>query len=309
LLIEDPLEEPPAAQQGLAAMPHEVHGFEELRVGEIGTPQLLATLVNPAELGRLLQEAALRLNDVIGLIPDALRSTVIGAVTGLALLSFNSASSRARLDLGGTLFVGVVVVSILGFASAANTGVIGALAFLVGVAASLYVVLEFFRVVPVLDTAAPGGTAPSPSLLSRFVLRWWSAAPAAQAGRLVRSAVRPGRSRPSLIAFLITPPASIAAMVVVTVADRAGPPGPLLYWVFLSGLVLFLAWCAWACIATPSQVRIPMWSMVGWSCAVLLIVFFTAVSAVFAVAMVLMLVVNLQVAILGRPNSELSASL
>ncbi len=269
-----------------------------LVLGVIGTPQLLATLVNPAELGRLLQEAAVRLDSLIQLVPDALRSAVIGAVGGLAALSFNSTSSRVRFDVGGTLFVGVVVVSILGFASAASTGVIGTLAFMLGLAFSLYVVLEFFRVLRGLDTAAADTERAEPPILSRLAGRSLSIPCVAELRGLGR-AIRPDHSRPGTLAFLIVPPISMAVIVSVALADQAGPPGPLLYWVFLSGLIAFIAWCAWACVATPRQVRIPLWSMVGWSSLVLLLVFFTAVSAIFAVAMVVLLVVNLQVVVLG----------
>ncbi len=270
-------------------------------LGAFSTPQLLATLVDPAELGRLVQVAALRLNAIIQVVPDALRSTVIGAVTGLAALSFNSVSFKVRFDLGGTLLVGIVVLSILGCASAASTGLIGTTAFFLGLGGSLYVVSEFFQVLRRLDMHVPSdirSVEADQSVLSRLTGQLLERGYATELHRVGRI-VRPERSRVGTLVFLGGPPISMAAMLGVAVADQAGPPGPILYWIFWSGLMTLLAWCLWACAVTPSRVRIPLWSIVGWSFLVLLFVFFTAVSAIFALATVLLLIANLYVVVLG----------
>lgn len=271
-----------------------------LLLGELSTPQLLATLVNPAELGRLVQLAATRLDALIRLVPDALRSSVIGGAGALVALSFNSVSFQARFEVGGTLLVGVVVMSILGFASAASTGLIGTLAFLVGILGSLYIVLEFFQVLRQLDIGAgPVGVLHADSsVFSRIAGRLLEDS-RVDAVRSVGRALRPERSRVATLAFLAVPPVALAAMLAVTIADQGGPPGPVLYWVFWSGLMALLAWSLWACAATPSRVRIPLWSMVGWSTFVILLVYFTPVSAIFALAMVTTLFLCVQVVVLG----------
>jgi hypothetical protein len=79
--------------------------------------------------------------------------------------------------------------------------------------------------------------------------------------------------------------------VLVVLAAAATDPnnGGWLFWPARVALFVLAGWSAWACLATPSAVRIPLWSTLGWAALLLLLSAATVVTAAFAVVIVLLL--------------------
>ena len=83
--------------------------------------------------------------------------------------------------------------------------------------------------------------------------------------------------------------AAVPLFVVVASVGAAFTNGGWLFWPARIALFALAGWSAWACLATPGVVRIPLWSTLAWATVLLLLSAATAVTAVFAVVMVLLL--------------------
>jgi hypothetical protein len=250
-----------------------------LILGGLSRNLLLASILNPQELGGRASAALAGVGVVTEAVPDLFRGLVLSGFSALVLLILRSASYSVRRDVGGALYVGVVVLALVAFSAAASGGPLGALAALPGIAAAGLILFEF----SVMLRRLGGGGAP---------------------GRLNRllEAVRPDRSRALAVLFVAVPVACLG----VAELGYATSGGPL-YWPTYVSYRVFVAWCLWACAATPSEVRIPLWSTVLWAVVFLIQLGATSVTLIFATAVVLVLTANVVVVTLGAGPRPVTA--
>src|SRR5262249_5202700 len=113
-----------------------------LVLGVASQDRVLSALLDPAQLARSAELARSSTEQAVELVPDPLRGLAISAVSTGALLVLRGASFSVRSDIGGALFVGVAIVSLVGLSAAAYTGILGLLAALPGFVAATLVVHE-----------------------------------------------------------------------------------------------------------------------------------------------------------------------
>jgi DNA invertase Pin-like site-specific DNA recombinase len=264
-----------------------------LLLGIASRPLLIEALLNPGDLARRLADSSNALASVTNAVPEALRGLVLSAVGALGLFVFRAASFNIRADIGGVLFIGVVVLALGGLSAAASAGLVGALAALPGFAASGVLVYEFAEMLRRLERSGSyrrshPKAAPRRRLLSRL--------DSALSG--TRTLLDPIRSRVAGIIFVAFP-----ILAVLTVAAAVLAHGGPLFWPARSALVGLAGWSIWACYFTPSAIRIPLWSMVVWAGLFLALVAFGWVSAIFAVAVVILLIGNVTIFTLRWPRA------
>jgi hypothetical protein len=243
-----------------------------LVLGLASRGRVLSALLDPGQLAQNAELARSSTEQAIELVPDALRGLAISAVSALALLVLRGASFSVRADIGGAVFVGIAIVSLVGLSAAAYSGVLGLLFALPGYLAAALVVQELLRTLRRMRATEV------PSTLSR---------------RLAR--LDPTR-RPWLTAAFLAIPAVCVAVIAASFVTSGGP----LFWPSRSAMYGFVAWCLWACAATPGTVRIPLWAAVPWSVLFGLQLAADPVSFVFVVAAVGLLIANLLLVLWDR---------
>ena len=257
----------------------------------LGPYAVVVAIVSQAVLNAALLDPELllrRLRDLVsgstavtgaltGAIPDALRGVVFTAISSLVLLVFRGTSIGLRAELGGTLFMGLVTLAIYGLTAGFGTGIIGSLVALPGLVLAVLLTFEFTHMVLRITSS---GTVVEPI-------------PATGRGILDRirrvlselgTLTHPTRSKTFAGAFVAIP-----ALAVLISLGAAATQGGGLFWPARIALFALVFWSAWACLATPSEVRIPLWSMLAWSSVLLLLSAATVVTAVFAVVIVILL--------------------
>lgn len=262
-----------------------VLGPYAIAVGFVSQAVLNAALLDPDLLVRRLRDIASGSTAVSGAvsgaIPDALRGVVFSAISSLVLLVFRGTSIGLRAELGGVLFMGLVTLSIYGLSAGLGTGVIGSLVALPGVVLAVVVTVEFTHMV-LRITSSPDRPAVAPPAAGHGIF-----------ARLRRSLSEFGRSadpasKPLFAAVFVTVPV-LAVVLFLGAAAVNADNGGWLFWPARLSLYALALWSAWACLATPSAVRIPLWSMLGWAAILLLLSAATAVTAGFAAVIVLLL--------------------
>lgn len=215
--------------------------------------------------------------NVTGAIPDALRGVFFSAISALVLLVFRGTSIGLRAELGGALFMGLVTMSIYGLSAGFGTGMIGSLVALPGLVLAVVVTFEFTHMV--LRITSTAGAAEAVPGTARGIF--------GHLRRRLSDLVR--RARPTGSNALAATFVSIPLLVVLVSLAAAAAGGGWLFWPARIALFALAGWSAWACVATPGAVRTPLWSMLGWAALLLLLSAATAVTAIFAVAIVLVL--------------------
>jgi len=250
-------------------------------VGIVSQAVFNAALLDPDLLLRRLRDlvsgSTAVTGAVTGAIPDALRGIVFSAISSLVLLVFRGTSIGLRAELGGALFMGLVTLSIYGLTAGFGTGIIGSLVALPGLVLAVVVTAEFTHMV-LRITSEPGAAKGSPAT-GRGVF--------ARIRRLLGDLGRrahPTGSTSAAAAFVAIP--LLALLVSAGAAVTSGG------WLFLPARIALFAvagWSAWACLATPGAVRIPLWSTLVWATLLLLLSAATVVTTVFAVVIALLL--------------------
>ena len=273
-----------------------VLGPYAVAVGIISQAVLNQALLNPGLLLERLRDLVSGSNAVTGAvtaaIPDALRGVVFSAIGSLLLLVVRGTSIGLRAELGGALFLGVVTLCVYGLTAGLGTGLVGALVALPGLVLAIVITFEFTHML--LRVTASTGAAELPTSAGRGAF--------ASLRRLLAELGRrghPTRSRAISIAFLAIP--LIAVLINVGAAFTAGG---WLFWPARISLFALAGWGAWACLATPGAVRIPLWSMLGWATLLLLLSAATTVTAVFAVVVVLLLAGSAVELVFGHSDPE-----
>jgi hypothetical protein len=258
-----------------------VLGPYAVAVGIVSQAVLNAALLDPDLLLRRLRDLVSGTNAVsgavTGAIPDALRGIVFSAISSLVLLVFRGTSTGLRAELGGALFMGLVTLSVYGLAAGFGTGIIGSLVALPGIVLAVVLTFEFSHMVLRITASTEPGAIP-PAVGRGFFVRLRRML--AEFGRKANPAAGPARAA----AFVAIPLVGVLLSV-----GAAFTQGGLLFWPARISLYALALWSAWACLATPSAVRIPLWSMLGWATLLLLLSAATTVTAVFAVVIVLLL--------------------
>jgi hypothetical protein len=262
-----------------------VLGPYAVAVGFISQAVLNEALLDPELLVRRLRDvlsgSSAVTGAVTGAIPDALRGIVISAISSLVLLVFRGTSIGLRAELGGVLFMGIVTLAVYGLCAGFGTGIVGSLIALPGLVLAVVVTFEFTHMV-LRITATPGGGATPARIEGDGFF-----------GRVQRLLADFGGSanpttRPALGAAFVAIPL-LAVLLFLAAAATNADNGGWLFWPARVSLYALAAWSAWACLVTPSPVRIPLWSTLGWAALLLLLSAATAVTAVFAVVIVLLL--------------------
>jgi hypothetical protein len=269
-----------------------------LLLGVFGSPALIASIADPKALADHFQTTTQALSEAVTALPGVPGTIIGGAVTALVVLAFQSTSVSLRSDLAGTIVGAIAVLAALGFAAAITSGPFWAVAGLFGLVGSAYVLYRFFDMLEGL-VAVVGGVADEPrrgpSLLVRATL----------AARTLTAWFTPA-NRWLRFTFLSCGVFSIVLVTVTTAVwelghDHAG----YVYWSSWAGQRVFVGWTLWAFLVTPRAVRIALWSQVGWAALVLALLLLTPVSAVFALAVAAMVLVNVTVLVLrSRPPVE-----
>ena len=175
-----------------------------------------ATTINA---GTLLVSGSTALSGAVNrAIPDALRGVVFSTISSLLLLAFRGTSIGLRAELGGTLFMGLVTLSVYGLSAGFGTGLVGALVAIPGLALAAVLIHEFTHMV-LKVTAAAGAPAAAPP--PRGALP-------GSPGRLLTSLeqwAHPTRSRALMVAF-----AAVPLFVVVASVGAAFTNGGWLFW-------------------------------------------------------------------------------
>ena len=258
-----------------------------LVLGLASSDLVVSALFNPAELVRNAVAASVYTGQAVTFVPDALRGIAISALGAGALLVLRSASFRVRSDVGGALFVGAAIVSLVGLSAAAYSGVLGFFAALPGFVAATFVVYELLRSLRKIDAALGIRTRPAgdgPIGRATAAALDWLLAGLDPSGRLWVALV-----------FLCTPWTCIA-LVAGSFFTNGGP----LFWPSRTAMFTFGGWCVWAFVATPSVVRIPLWATVPWGVLLVLQLAATPVSYVFALSAIGLLFVNLVLVLWDR---------
>ena len=250
-------------------------------VGIVSQAMLNAAILDPDLLLRRVRDlvggSAAVTGTVTGAIPDALRGVFFSAISALILLVFRGTSIGLRAELGGALFMGLVTLSVYGLSAGFGTGIIGALVAMPGLVLAVVVTVEFTHMVLRITSttgAAEAMPATSPGLVERLHRRLGE----------FDDRVRPTGSTARAAAFVAIPLLAVLVSLAATLTHGGG-----LFWPARIALFALVGWSAWACLATPGSVRIPLWSMLGWATLLLLLSAATVVTAVFAVFIVLLL--------------------
>ncbi len=250
-------------------------------VGIVSQAVLHAAILDPDLLLRRLRDlvsgSTAVSGGVTGAIPDALRGVFFSAISALVLLVFRGTSIGLRAELGGALFMGLVTLSVYGLSAGFGTGIIGSLVALPGLVLAVVVTFEFTHMV-LRITSTPGAAEAVPATARGIFERL---------RRRLNDLVT--RARPTGSTALAATFVAIPLLVVLVSLAAAATNGGWLFWPARIALFALAGWSAWACLATPGAVRIPLWSMLGWAALLLLLSAATVVTAMFAVVIVLVL--------------------
>jgi hypothetical protein len=260
-----------------------VLGPYAVAVGIVSQAVLHDALLDPDLLVRRLRDFVTGSNAVnsavTGAIPDALKGIVFSAVSSLVLLVFRGTSIGLRAELGGSLFMGVVTLSVYGLTAGFGTGVVGSLIALPGLVLAAVVTFEFTHMV--LRITSPSEPEASPETARGFFARLRQLL--SELGRRAH----PTGSTLLAAAFVAIPLLSVLVVLAAAAIDPNN--GGWLFWPARISFFVLAGWSAWACLATPSAVRIPLWSTLAWAALLLLLSAATAVTAAFAVVILLLL--------------------
>jgi hypothetical protein len=244
-----------------------------LLLGVASQSQVLGALLDPESFARDVEDVTAGGSAAAAAVPGALQGVLISSITAFALFVFRGTSTSVRSDLGGVLFVGGVVVSLVGISAAALTGMLGMLMAVPGFVVAEVLVVHLCVVLMRLHEETAGAHAG----WSRVQLELWS------------RRLSPTRHR--LIAVIF---AALPAFCLLAVGGAALTHGGPLYSPAFASRFAAIGWSLWAIIVTPAAARIPLWSMVAWGTLVVLqlsqhpasYVFLLAAAALLAAATV-----------------------
>jgi hypothetical protein len=278
------------------------------RVVEMGT--FLALLVAYSGVAALLSKSTLgqalidrgaidknlgRLDQFIRVIPDYLRGPVFTLLSAGILLALRVASLKARTAVGGSVFVGLAALSLIGFSTALTTGMVGIVFALPGIAAVIILLRQFLRF---LGQVEVGPTAP---LESRTWSRRYPAARELARGLdRLHAALLPKKDGRLAAVFVGVP--FVAAAFVFLAAATSSFSGPL-YWTSWFSQRVFVLWCIWACSATPAAIRIPLWSAPVSGSLFLTLFAYGPVTIAYAMVLLLVFLINVLMAVPLRRGS------
>jgi hypothetical protein len=252
-------------------------------LGTASQSLLIGSILNPQELAQKSTAVLSGVGQATSAFPEPLRGLLLSGISTLVLLVLRTASYSVRADIGGALYVGVTVLALLAFSAAASAGPISTLVAFPGLLAVGFLIYEFsvmLRRVRRSDVA--NNTAKSGAVSA--------SRPQSQMQDIVGTlltAITPGTSRRVAVVFLAVPLVCLLMAAASFVTN-----GGVLYWPTFFSYVAFVLWCAWALGVTPAEVRIPLWSIVGWAALFLTQLGDTAVTRVFAPAAVAVLLLN-----------------
>lgn len=253
---------------------------------------LLGSMLDPKALARNAAAVLTGIGKANSFVPEPLRGLLLSAISTVVLLTLRTASYSVRADIGGALYVGVTVLALLAFSAAVSAGLWSALVALPGLVAVGFLIHEFNMMLERLrrsDASGEAGGAPPRG----------APPPLGQIQGAIESllhAIAPGRRMPIAVVFVGLP----LLCLIIAVAGNFAP----LYWPTRLSYVAFIVWCVWAFGVTPEEVRIPLWSIVGWATLFLYQLGATAVTIVFAPAVVIVLLANLALVTLRRQRAR-----
>jgi hypothetical protein len=260
-------------------------------LGTASQSLLVGSLLNPQELAQKSNAVLNGVGQATSAFPEPLRGLLLSGISTVVLLVLRTASYSIRADIGGALYVGVTVLALLAFSAAASAGPISTLVAFPGLLAVGFLIYEFSVMLQrVRSSDVAGDTARGGALSAGRPL-----APVQDVVGTVVAAITPGRSRRLAVVFLAVP-----LLCLVIAAASFVTNGGMLFWPTFFSYVAFVLWCAWAFGVTPAEVRIPLWSIVGWAALFLTQLGDTAVTRVFAPAAVALLLLNVAAVTLRR---------
>jgi hypothetical protein len=261
-----------------------------LVLGTASRVLVISTLVDPDAIAHAVQTVATGGSEAIAAVPDALQGVLISAITAVALLMFHGTSTSLRSDLGGLLFVGAAILSLIGISAAAFTGIFGLLVALPGFVAVALMVGQLCWMLVRLH-GEPAGARPhengSPA-------RWSSRQPALWSRRL-----SPAGRPPVIVAFVALP-----ALCILAVTGGVLANGGLLYTPAFASRFVALAWCLWAIVVTPAAARIPLWASLGWGWLIATLLSAYPVSFLFALAVAVLVYADALWLVLGSGRTR-----
>ena len=242
-------------------------------VGFVSSSTLVSSLVDPAAVGRRIAGLGELPRRYQATVPDDVRSIIFTLVSAAVVILLRVASLSARSALGGTLFLGIATLSLLGLAAAMTTGTGGLLVAAPGLVAVFIVIYQFLRFLR--ETVVASGR-------SRRL-------------HAIRQSLIPGGDRRRIALFVSVP---LVAVIFIGVAASTNSHAGFLYWASRLSQIALLVWFVWACVATPPAIRIPLWSVPIWGAIVLTLFTYGPVAVIFAVAVLVVLFANVFIAAL-----------
>lgn len=257
-----------------------------IALGLASASVLNEALANPGLLVDRLRTVLRIAGETSVAVPDPIRGVLLSATSALILLIFRSASFNLRSDIGGALFMGLLVVSLAGLSSAAASGILGVLVALPGFVAAIAIGYELVETLKRLSTQ---WTEAEPRPKTRL-LDWLAA---------VAKAIHPRRSLVVSVLFAGLPWLFVA-MIGGSILTEGGP----LWWPSRLSMYGLAVWSVWALLVTPPVVRVALWSIVPWSALVALQLAIGVVAVIFAFGVVLLLHLNIVLAVLRSSPSD-----
>ncbi|MDQ6772259.1 MAG: hypothetical protein M3024_04615 [Candidatus Dormibacteraeota bacterium] len=268
-----------------------------LLLGVASRVLVLSAMVDPASLANAAGGVAQVGSSAVASIPGALQGTLISALTAFALFVFGGTSSNIRSDLGGLVFVGVTMLSLLGIAAAAFTGTFGILLALPGLVAAIVIVGELcWMLVRMQQAEALTAVRPEEK---------WS--PARWSSRLLtrcNERLSPSQKPLVMVAF-----AAVPALCLAAVAGAVWLNGGLLYTPAFVSRFVAMAWCLWAIVVTPAAARIPIWGGLVWGGLIAAQLSAFSVSYLFALAVAALVYVDVVWLVLAPRQTGLPSSM
>jgi hypothetical protein len=270
-------------------------------LGTVSQSLLVGSITHPQELAQKSTALLSGIGQATSALPEPLRGLLLSGISTVVLLVLRTASYSVRADIGGALYVGVTVLALLAFSAAASAGPLSTLVAFPGLLAVGFLTYEFSVMLQrVRSSDVAGDTARGGAVSAARPL-----APVQDVLGTVVAAITPGRSRRVAVVFLALP-----LLCLVVAAASFLTNGGVLFWPTFFSYVAFALWCAWAFGVTPPEVRIPLWSIVGWAVLFLNQLGDTAVTRVFAPAAVAVLLLNVAAVTLrtrGGPGQNQAA--
>jgi hypothetical protein len=265
-----------------------------LAAAAASSPSLIGAVIHGDQLVGAVTAGTLQSVDALSRIPDPVRAAALTLLWPGVTFIARTSPLRLRTTLGGIAFAALVNVVVLALAAAIGTWFLGTLTAAIGLALLVFVIYEFCALVVAVESQ-PSDQAQVDTVRTGAA-EWLDS----MVDRIDRFFVRihPSRWRLGGLAFVGLPLVSVTAELAAVVWPpvRIGFPAA----------AVFLAWVAWGIGATRPALRVPIWSVLGWTLVIIFVLDKdSAVSTLFLMLALAVLLVSCTIAIFRWPPAAM----